>query len=134
MVPKKKFKIKYDDESKFDYMLSSLNKYSPTAYSELIDHYIPAMRKGRFISPFKDNLYIQHLITNPLFEFVHGKICVVYRVDDNVVTFAGIEPEKVFGQKNKNLEMYEGCPITSAKDRLLVEYFKLKSKKGSGDQ
>lgn len=131
MVPKKKFKIEYDDENRFNSSLACLNKYCPVAYSELIDHFIPEMRKGRFISPFKDNVYIQHLITDPLFEFVHGKICVVYRVNDNIITLAGLEPEKVFGCKK--IEEYNGLPVTSPKDRLLVECYKLKIKK-SGDK
>ena len=128
----KKFKIEYEDGAKFNNSLAYLRKYCPVAYTELIDHFIPEMRKGRFITPFKDNFYIQHLCTDPLFEFVHGKICIVYKVNDNVITLAGLEPDKVFGCKR--LEEYRELPVTSPKDRLLVECYRLKMKKsGSKD-
>ena len=129
MVRAKKFKIKYDDEKKFDSQLKALEKYRPNAYSSFINTILPDMRKGKFIKPYKDNLYLQHLVTDPVFEFVYGGIYIVYKVDDNVITFMGVEPESVFtlGAK-KDLEIYKDCPIVSAKDRLLVEYYLVKNR------
>lgn len=125
-----RYKVSYTDEYRFSILLKSLKHYNMKAYKDFVFYYLPYMRSGEFLADrLEDGTYRQYLKSDPVFEFVHGKLYIYYTVEDNIITLTKIEPEKFLEVGRKSmLDTYKGCPITSAKDKFLVDFFFIKNK------
>lgn len=124
----KRYKIKYANETNFNSLLKSMKIYNMKAYKEFIFIYLPNMRQGIFDAERNESgVYKQDLTTDRLFEYVHGRMCFSYIVEDNIITLLSVEPEQFLDKGRKvMLSVYKGCPITSARDKFLVDFYFIK--------
>lgn len=131
MGKKIRYKVTYEDEIKFVGLCKSLKHYNMKAYKEFIFDYLPKLREGEKPGEkLKSKEYKIDLFTDDMFEFVHGKIAIYYRVKHNVVTITRIEPSEflTYGRR-KLLETYKGIPVTSPRDRFMIDYYLTVKKK-----
>lgn len=78
----------------------------------------------------EDGTYKIHLQADPVFEFVHGETCIVYKRKGNLITLLRLEPEEFLEMGRRMfLTTYRGTPVTSAKDRFKIDFYYVKNKK-----
>ena len=126
----KRYKIKYENEYIFNKLLRSLKTYNMVAYKDFVFKDLPDIRQGNFRGTKEDNIYTLEYKSNELFEFVHGKVKITYKVNENYVVLLNVEPKNFLLESFKRiLEVYKGCPITCARDRFLVDFYGVQKKK-----
>lgn len=118
-------RVVYDDENHFNKLTKSLKVYMMTAYKDLIFLYVPKLREGEFVGVTDDGVrYVQELHSSDIFDYVHGKVMLIYRVDGNRRILEKIEPEEFLIEgHSKELPTYRGVPITGPKDRFKIDLF-----------
>ncbi len=129
MESKTRYRIQYVDEARFNVLMKTLKYYNMRAYKDFVFYHLPYIRNGKLIATKVGDEYEIYLKSDPVFEFVYGNLCVYFKVDDEIVTFTRIEPESFLEAGRRcQLPIYKGCPITSAKDRFMVDYYNVKDK------
>lgn len=125
-----RYKVKYQDENEFNKLFKVLKDTNMKAYKDFIFNYLPKMRVGEFTSDkVRDNLYRIYLQSDPLFEFVYGRIYIYYKLEGNNIVLITVEPKDFLEcARRKLLDTYKGCPVTSAKDKFKIDYYYAKNR------
>ena len=120
-----KVKVTYENEYRFSILIKALKQFNMRAYKEFIFTYLPELRAGNFLGEkIGRGQYKIKLITEPVFGFVYGDVCVYYRVKKGVVILGSIEPADFLDRSRRSLlPVYKGCPIVSDRDRFMVDCF-----------
>lgn len=125
----RRYKIEYENEYIFNKLLRSLKQYNMIAYKEFVFEDLPKIRQGKFKGTKDGDIYILEYDSDPLFEFVHGKIKISYRVGETCIKLINIEPKSFLLEAFKQiLKVYKGCPITCARDKFLIDYYGVSAK------
>lgn len=126
-----RYKVIYEDENKFVGLCKSLKHYNMKAYKEFIFDYLPKLREGE--KPGESlggKEYRIDLFTDDMFEFVHGRISIYYKVKHTVITITRIEPSEFLSYgRQRLLATYKGIPITSPRDKFMIDYYLTVKKK-----
>jgi hypothetical protein len=124
-------RVTYENENRFTALARSLKIYNMGAYKSFIFDYLPLMRNGELPGEKQeDGTYKIHLQADPVFEFVHGETCIVYKRKGNLITLLRLEPEEFLEMGRRMfLTTYRGTPVTSAKDRFKIDFYYVKNKK-----
>lgn len=110
-----------EEEIPFLRGLKALYLYHRLSYSYYVFTVAPDLRKGRGIILDGEKHHID-IICNNMFAKVHGKLSLIYSVDQNVITLHSIEPNNVLQSLySKSFETYKGVPILSPKDKFKVD-------------
>ena len=125
----KRYKIRYDNEYVFNKLLRSLKQYNMTAYKDFVFKDLPSIRQGDFKGKLDNDIYTLSYDSDPLFEFVHGKITITYKVEETGIKLLGVTPKSFLLEAFKRiLEVYKGCPITSARDKFMIDYYSIQNR------
>lgn len=123
---KSTLKVIYDDENEFQKMIRSIRKYQMHSYKQFVLKDLPTIRKGNLIGEeYKKNHFKIYYQADSLFEFVHGKIFVYYRLnEENNIVLEKVEPKEfVYNGYRKELPSYKGVVIASPKDRFKADLY-----------
>ena len=109
-------------ENHFNRLLKSLRTYNMMAYKQFHFVFIPKLKEGELLGEIIDGKYHYELPSDNLFKKVHGKVEVIYTVEDNVVTLISLTPEELWNVGfSAMLETYRGVIIKSSKDKFKVD-------------
>ena len=114
-------KFLYIDENDFNKKMRSLKTYCPIAYKQLIFKV-----KKELTCNIPDGFYRKELKSSNEFEFVYGKIELVYRVYKGKIILENIEPSQfLLDGYMSSLDTYKGICYRNNKDKFKIDLAKI---------